>query len=202
MAYLHGTSYLTEYMRPTVLVVCPRCSAQANAYAGNLTCSKCGLARSSANVPWPGKVRIASLRHNYQFACGTCGSLQPPPPVRAAPPVVPREIDLTCAGCKALTTHPCEVHAIWHADDATDVWFNLPLYLAGTVHGHQLWALNAGHLAIIKRFIAAKDRAAVLREGHGTMLQRLPDWMIGEKIRDDVLRAVRQLEVRLAVDNH
>ena len=44
MAHLHGTSYLTEYMRPTVLVVCPRCSAQANAYAEKLTCSKCWLA--------------------------------------------------------------------------------------------------------------------------------------------------------------
>ncbi len=131
------------------------------------------------------------MRHDYHFACGKCGALQPLPPIRAATSFVPKEIDLTCAGCKATTTHPCEVHAMWHADGATDIWFNLPLWLKANVRGHQLWALNHGHLSIIKTFIAAKDRTAVLREGHATMLMRLPDWMIGEKGRDDVLHAVR-----------
>ena len=195
--YIHGTTYLSAYMRPAVLVTCPRCSAQAKAYNGKLTCTQCGLAQTSKDKPWPGNVRIASVRPDYQFACGRCGGLQPPPPIRPAPPAVPRDIDLTCQGCKAVTTHPCDVHAMWHANDATDCWFNLPLALTATVRGHQLWALNGGHLAIIKHFIAAKDRKAAMQDSHATMLRRLPDWMIGEKMRDDVLRAMRQLEQKI-----
>ncbi len=86
---------------------------------------------------------------------------------------------------------------------AVDWYFHLPLWLQTSVAGETLWAYNAAHLDFLEAFIAAKQRGSRHKRGpHGwrnqALANRLPRWMQAAGHREDVLRGLATLRLRLA----
>jgi hypothetical protein len=127
--------------------------------------------------------RPAGLFTDRRMACGGCGAFRSWPPT----------------GTKA---GPKTVRLDQHG--ATDPYLGLPLWLQAPCRGHVLWAWNERHLDALEGWIGAdlRERAASTPappiDVHETMLESLPTWMTERTARDDVLRVLRLLRVRLA----
>ena len=80
----------------------------------------------------------------------------------------------------------------------SDPHFHLPLWLQEPCCGHTLWAYNAKHLLYLESFVRAELRERVrdpeLGWSNRSMSNRLPEWMVVAKHRDEVLKGVERLK--------
>lgn len=78
---------------------------------------------------------------------------------------------------------------------------NFEPYLQTPFRQHIVWALNAQHLAWMRRYVGADLRMRTSQRIDGwsnnTMQSRLPRWMVVSNNRQGVLRALSRLEDRL-----
>ena len=75
------------------------------------------------------------------------------------------------------------------------------LWLETQCCGRRLWALNRRHLDYLESFVASTQRRRDFpRTPNGepvTLAERLPEWMITAKHRDEVLKGLGRLRARL-----
>jgi hypothetical protein len=76
-----------------------------------------------------------------------------------------------------------------------DLHFGLPLWIQTDFRGEVLWAYNWEHLAFIEDAIAAELRPASELRARG-LHNKLPEWMLRAKNRQDLLRAIRKLRAK------
>lgn len=78
-----------------------------------------------------------------------------------------------------------------------DAYFQCPLYLVDACGGQVLWAYNLDHLSLIERHVRATlrqhQRGDPAGWGNGSLVNRLPRWMILAKNRRRVLAAIARL---------
>ena len=77
--------------------------------------------------------------------------------------------------------------------EAADPFYQLPLWLSGSVKKETFWAYNFEHLEYLKKYIEARLRT---RSGlyHTSMVEKLPAWIQSKKNRKDLLRLIEKLE--------
>jgi len=76
--------------------------------------------------------------------------------------------------------------------DATDWYFNLPLWFQTPCCGETLWAYNRPHLAYLKRYVEADLRDECSYPNTG-LARYLPKWIKAAKNRDEVLKCIQKL---------
>ena len=101
-------------------------------------------------------------------------------------PYFARLICTRCAHLKDIKTDGAGL------GDATDWYFNLPLWFQATCCGKTLWAYNRPHLAYLKRYVEADLRDECSYPNSG-LARYLPQWMKAAKNRDEVLRGIHKL---------
>lgn len=100
------------------------------------------------------------------------------------------EVRLSCFQCGYLQMKQSGTKYI---GGAFDVHFRLPLYLQTGCCGHVLWAYNQEHLAYMRQYVEASVRTS---DGVNRSIEsRLPKWMKQKHNREDVLRAIKRLEL-------
>jgi hypothetical protein len=101
---------------------------------------------------------------------------------------------LGCARC-GLARESDGTTSSWGAP--VDPWFGVPLWLAADFRGHTVWAFNAGHLKMLRDFVAADLRERAPAPGAAmSMVEKLPGWMTSAKSREDVLAVLDRLTDR------
>ena len=77
--------------------------------------------------------------------------------------------------------------------DATDWYFNLPLWFQMPCCGETLWAYNRPHLAYLEHYTEAylRDECSYPNTG---LARYLPKWMKAAKNRDEVLKCIQKLK--------
>lgn len=133
--------------------------------------------------------------------CGGCATVREIEPERAhgyvlhkvsGPDIwhgVPYFARLICTKC----AHSKDVKTDGHSQgDATDWYFNLPLWFQTPCCGKTLWAYNRPHLAYLKRYVEADLRDECSSPNSG-LARYLPQWMKAAKNRDEVLRGIHKL---------
>jgi hypothetical protein len=100
---------------------------------------------------------------------------------------------LTCPHCGLARDSPGTT-STWGV--AADPWFGVPLWLRADLREHVLWAFNAGHLKVLRDFVAADLREHSPAPGAPmSMLEKLPAWMTSAKHREEVVAALDRLVV-------
>jgi hypothetical protein len=106
------------------------------------------------------------------------------------------DVRLTCVHCGASQSRTNRSYSV--SVDATDWYFQLPLWLQAPCSGHVLWARNLEHLTFLEEFVDAKLRE---RPGHADgyrnrlLASRLPAWLKSAKNRDAVMGALAKLRL-------
>ncbi|MBW8485807.1 hypothetical protein [Actinomadura parmotrematis] len=95
---------------------------------------------------------------------------------------------LHCPGCglfRETDSAPLVIGA------PVDPYFRLPLWLRAPCRGHELWAYNLDHLALLEDYVAARlrERGPYAQ----SMLAKLPAWVKSGQRRDEIVRAVGRL---------
>ncbi|KRE02031.1 hypothetical protein M3582_07970 [Priestia megaterium] len=124
---------------------------------------------------------IANVRR--RFICTACGVIKN------------KVIKANGYGQARVSYEPKANYEVILAENPCDWYFQLPLYLQIECSGNTLWALNLEHLNYIENYIEAE-----LRESYPYYLSvesRLPKWMKLAKNREDVLKAIQKLKVKL-----
>ncbi len=199
---------LLSFMLPDIAVCCPRCDGMAlvwpeqderDRFTGRakLACAHCGLSRANHEHRWLGPV----WPQNYttRWRCGACGGYHISFPRRqyASIAKVPRVFGARCSGCGSETGLPLGASPVSFARGALDPFFGLKLFLVANVRGNDLWAFNKAHLDILRSYVSAGLREK-RTEGSRPLDQRLPGWMIGSGSRGAAVKALDDLERRLA----
>jgi hypothetical protein len=185
------------------LVRCPRCDRRAVVTRepgmerlpagelrprGRLTCGGCGLARSQTldGASWYAPVDVYA-----RVRCSGCGrwleaTRRMHPRRRHA-----RRLPLRCSGCGATTDAPAMP---WRflLRMPHDPFFGLPLWLQASCCGETLWAVDEGHLATLRHYVAAKLRERTPNV-NASLPSRLPTWMKLARNRDEILACIDRL---------
>ena len=85
---------------------------------------------------------------------------------------------------------------VYIGDSPTDWYFRLPLGLQSPCCSQTLWAYNTEHLDFLERYFQA-DLRERLPNKNGSLASRLPAWMKRAQNRDEVLRGLETLRMRL-----
>lgn len=135
--------------------------------------------------------------------CHACACITPQPAVEPHPLKYFTSRRLVCQACGCVKEWEGNGLGFdWYGDPMRDSYFGLPLWLQTRCCGHILWAYNRHHLSLIEHYIMAE-----LREHrphpkfgwhNGSLVNRLPEWMIASKRRHAVLNAVSKMKWRLS----
>ena len=108
-------------------------------------------------------------------------------------------MNVTCAQCgqtrEYKPTHTKAQLIYKDNGDATDLHFNLPLWLQDTVKSDLFWAYNYEHLDYLKRYITAKVRERA-SPTYMTLIARLPNFIKSAKNREALLKLIEKLEIK------
>lgn len=106
-------------------------------------------------------------------------------------------LSVKCPGCeKAHRLKPRYIEkATLTVTDSTpkDPYYGFPLWLTEGFKKDIFWAYNYEHLSHIRRHIAAQLRQKYERY-NGTMLEKLPSWILNKKHRSSILKLIDRLE--------
>lgn len=175
-----------------ILVHCPKCGGRAEVTRNLETrflkfdCFNCHHTKRGSEVVFENKIWTD---------CDSCGN-----PIRVL--VKTREkvkkLNVRCELCGQVRqfqpTHS-EVNVVFKdLGNATDPYFELPLWLQGEVKSNVFWAYNYEHLAYMKKYIEAKIRER--HPVHMTLLAKLPNFIKYAKNREDLLRLIERLETK------
>jgi hypothetical protein len=127
-----------------------------------------------------------------------------PGPQESGRPEFTQPRRLVCLGCGLAkeSDRKWVAFARGTVRQATDPYFDLPLWLQVQTRHGWLWAYNVDHLMLIRGYVEAplRERAAWYDTRQKmTMVARLPLWIKKAKNREDVLRAVDHLRKSLPV---
>ena len=185
-------TYLIQFMG-NVSIACPKCQKHAVVICPNyprnnelprIVCHHCGFYEEQSDSSWKGPV-IGFVKRR----CAYCGRrlekrLSGHNPVPTT--------QLKCPGCSLEMDEKVN----WHPDfqaQPHDPFFGLSLWFVKDVRGHQLWAYNREHLAFLEQLVSATLREKKVASNR-TLSNRLPKWMLSNKNRSHVLKAIGRLE--------
>jgi len=84
---------------------------------------------------------------------------------------------------------------------SVDLYFCLPLWLRTRCCGEELWAFNREHLEQLESFIKADHRKRAPKKANSltnrTFESRLPKWIKSSKNREELLRGIQRLKMKL-----
>jgi len=101
---------------------------------------------------------------------------------------------LTCSHC-GLARENDGASNTWGTP--TDPWFGVPLWLRAEFRGHTVWAFNAGHLHVLRSYVAATQRERTPARGAAmSMVEKLPGWMTAAEHREAVVSLLDRLASR------
>lgn len=87
----------------------------------------------------------------------------------------------------------------WGAENPTDSYFGIDLWLQTDCVGESLWAFNKRHLEFLENFVSAKHRQRNPNNEtwmNSSLASRLPKWLKSAKNRDQILKAIEVLKVK------
>ncbi len=126
---------------------------------------------------------LAAFMHDIHVRCPQCE--------QRADIVMNETLRLSCLACGLVRTYTGIGFRM--GGGAFDPFFRLPLYLQTNCCGHVLWAYNRDHLAYMRAYVEADIRTS---DGENSSIEsRLPKWMKQKHNREDVLRAIKRLEI-------
>ena len=181
-----------RYYYAEVIVHCPKCGARArivqkDGYRSNpiLKCPNCHYKQSEVTRTYTQIVKLICSNCGERIHSRITGVAHKKP-----------TIFVKCSNCQV--SQKCEPR--YREEDIVrrygapfDPHYGYQLWLAVEVRGNILWAYNYQHLNDIKQYVTAS-----LREkrgcGYMTMVEKLPQWIISRKNRNEVLRAIAKLE--------
>jgi len=164
-----------------VLMHCPRCDGMAIRRAGRVTCVSCA---SSDGVQRTPKVR-PYLEPPRTVMCPRCNRFV------GTDRTILRLKRMHCTGCG--WTKDTGAGRPWAAPKKDR---RIRLWLETDFRGENLWAVNEQHLSYLEAYVAAGVRETTI-PSNGTIASRLPAWIKSAKNREDLLRALAKLRVRL-----
>jgi len=126
---------------------------------------------------------LVAFMHDIHVRCPQCE--------QRADIVRKETLRLSCLACGYMCMYTEGVYRT--GGGAFDPFFQLPLYLQTNCCGHILWAYNRDHLANMRAYVEADIRTS---DGENSSVEsRLPKWMKQKHNREDVLRAIKRLEI-------
>ena len=110
------------------------------------------------------------------------------------------EARLSCLSCGYNQAKSAE-HRIfyWGAENPTDSYFGVNLWLQTDCVGKSLWAFNKRHLEYLEGFVSAKHRQRNPNNEtwkNSSLASRLPKWLKLAKNREQILKAIEVLKVK------
>lgn len=186
-------------------VKCPRCAGAARDGGFGLTCLACGhserIFATPRRRPPRGELDLLDDRLN----CGNraCRARLPATgrAVRGSDPEHPLAT-VTCLSCGARSEHSAHaVPATRRARETRQFWHRhrragTGLYLTRTIGSEQLYVYNRHHLELLESWIGAALRERGSPIG-GTVVTRLPRWMIAARNRPLVLDALADIREQM-----
>lgn len=110
------------------------------------------------------------------------------------------EARLSCPSCSYNQAKLAEQRTFyWGAENPTDSYFGVDLWLQTDCAGESLWAFNKRHLEYLEDFVSAKHRQRnpnIDTWMNSSLASRLPKWLKAAKNRDQVLKAIAVLKVK------
>jgi hypothetical protein len=181
-----------------VLCHCPKCERQAIVSKDRIYCLSCTYQEKK----YEGKLHgnVLGTPRSWSPHCSTCGyrlfgiRLK----AKAIGSQLPKTKSVTCPACKQQTKIDLQWNIDRHSSNAIDPSFGCELWLQIPCCGNILWAYNERHLSDLKSYIGSNLRDGRNRRG-GSMISRLPRWMVIAKNRDAVLKCIDKLEDRIAL---
>lgn len=89
-----------------------------------------------------------------------------------------------------------------------DSWYNLaPItvemedFLKISCCGHTLWAMNLEHLDFLERYVESSLRERIPNINK-SLASRLPQWIKSSKNRNEILKGISRLRLKLKVNNY
>ena len=106
-------------------------------------------------------------------------------------------VKAVCPSCGFSKTTPgTSLRFNWHADNPTDGYFGLTLWLTTRCAGHSLWAFNNRHLDLLEAYVSAQLRERGRDQTgwrNASVASRLPRWITSASNREEVRGAIRAL---------
>ena len=110
------------------------------------------------------------------------------------------EARLSCPSCSYNQAKLAEQRTFyWGAENPTDSYFGVDLWLQTDCAGESLWAFNKRHLEYLEDFVSAKHRQRNPRSDtwmNSSLASRLPKWLKAAKNRGQILKAIAVLKVK------
>jgi hypothetical protein len=175
-----------------VLCHCPKCDRQAIVSQGRIYCLSCTYQENKCEGKLHGNV-VGTPRSGRPH-CATCGYrlLGIRLKAKAIGNHLPQTKSVTCPACKQQTNIDLQWNIDRHSSNAVDPNFGFELWLQISCCGSILWAYNERHLSDLKSYIGSNLRDGRNRRG-GSMISRLPRWMVIAKNRDAVMKCIDKL---------
>lgn len=110
------------------------------------------------------------------------------------------EARLSCPSCGYnLAKTAKERTFYWDAENPTDSYFGVNLWLQTDCVGKSLWVFNKRHLEYLESFVSAKHRQRNPNNEtwtNSSLASRLPKWLKSAKNRVQILKAIEVLKVK------
>jgi transcription elongation factor Elf1 len=138
---------------------------------------------------------IESFGRDLLINCPRCGQCASVTFVGAG-----TSIERTCICVACGYSDKCTVRGLPAYSYRSDWHKRLDLWLQTPCCGNVLWALNEKHLAFLESYVTAKLRQRRPGEfgwSNHSLSGRLPQWVTSAKNRDEVLRCIQRLKLRL-----
>ncbi len=184
---------LWEY-HDRVFCRCPKCDQQA-LIARNLDRIRVSCLCCTYQEDWNSKKIYADAVGIAEAPCPTCGSRLKAQQKAQAIHKQPETILVNCPGCK----QSANIKLHWQKDldqrygnNPVDPFFGFALWLQIECCNNILWAYNEQHLAVLKFYVTSKDSRS-----QGSMISRLPKWILAAKNRDAILKCLDIIERKL-----
>ena len=180
-----------------IYVECPKCNKKAIIKNETQESYFSERVLSCPNCHYSKRGRKETFRVELKCNCSNCAS--------EIDLVIPKvnekkvKIAVKCKNCGVtLDYEPRNIPQEWIFPDkgkVNDDYFGLPLWINSNFRNYTFWAFNYTHLEYLKNYISADLRERNNRT-HGTMLEKLPNWMKSSKNREKLIKLINELELK------
>lgn len=130
--------------------------------------------------------------------CPECGKKAFVLPASGGPET---SVKVVCHACGYMDRSSGQLRCFaWYAENPSDGYFGLDLWLQTRCAGHSLWAFNRRHLDFLESYVSASLRERRQNEWgwrNASLASRLPRWMTSASNRQTVLAGIRALRQRM-----
>ena len=110
------------------------------------------------------------------------------------------EVRLSCPSCGYNLAKLDEGRKFyWNAENPTDGYFGVNLWLQTDCVGESIWAFNRRHLEYLEDFVSAKHRQRNPNNDtwmNSSLASRLPKWLKSAKNRAQILKNIEVLKAK------